>query len=218
MAGRGKTISEAEFRRMWQDESLTITEIGRRLGVGCNAVRSRAAVRGLGDRPIRHPRMSTKKIDDDAMQRLWAKGVPIDEICTKLGVGKASVRLAVKRLGLPARPHGGVSGMRAMVLNGLDGRMREMWEAGVRRADIAAHFGFKPAGIRRALKSLGLEPRPSGGPNRTITLDEFLQLELARKLAEQAAKTQAEMIRRNMADYTNTGAQPTGFKQARAML
>lgn len=217
MTTHGKTISEAEFRRMWQDESLTITEIGRRLGIGCNAVRSRAAVRGLGDRPIRHPRMSTKKIDDDAMQKLWAKGVQIDEICARLGVGKASVRLAVKRLGLPARPHGGVRGTRAMVLNGLDGRLREMWEAGVRREDIAAHFGFKPAGIRRALKSIGLAPRPAGGPNRTITLDEFLQLELARKLAEQAAKTQAEMIRRNMADYTNTGAQPTGFKQARGL-
>lgn len=218
MAGRGKTISEAEFRRMWQDESLTITEIGRRLGIGCNAVRSRAAVRGLGDRPIKHPRMSTKKIDDDAMRKLWVKGVPIDEICDRLGVGKASIRLAIKRLGLTARPHGGVRGTRAMMLHGLDGRLREMWEAGVKRADIAAHFGFKPAGIRRALKTLGLEPRPAGGPNRTITLDEFLQVELARKMAEQAARTQAEMIRRNMADYTNTGAQPTGFKQARAML
>lgn len=218
MAGRGKTISEAEFRRMWQDANLTITEIGRRLGIGCNAVRSRAAVRGLGERPIKHPRMSTKKIDDDAMRKLWAKGVPIDEICDQLGVGKASIRLAIKRLGLPARPHGGVRGTRAMVLNGLDGRMREMWEAGVRRADIAAHFGFKPAGIRRALKSLGLTPRAVGGPNRTITLDDFMQLELARKLAEQAARTQAEMIRRNMADHTNTGARPTGFEQARAIL
>lgn len=218
MAGRGKTISEAEFRRMWQDANLTITEIGRRLGVGCNAVRSRAAVRGLGDRPIKHPRMSTKKIDDDAMRKLWEKGVPIDEICDQLGVGKASIRLAIKRLGLLARPHGGVRGTRAMMLHGLDGRLREMWEAGVRRADIAAHFGFKPAGIRRALKTLCLEPRPAGGPNRTITLDEFLQIELARKLAESAARTQAEMMRRNMADYTNTGARPTGFEQAREIL
>lgn len=100
-----------------------------------------------------------------------------------------------------------------MVLNGSDGRLREMWEAGVRRADIAAHFGFKSAGIRGALKTLGLDPRPVGGPNRTITLDEFLQIELARKLAESAARTQAEMIRRNMADYS--GARPTGIEHAR---
>ena len=216
MTNRGKTISEAEFRRMWQDASLSITDIGRHLGIGCNAVRSRAAVRGLGERPIKHPRMTTKKIDDDAMRRLWAKGVPIEEICAALGVSKAPVRLAVKRLGLPARPNGGVRGTRAMVLNGSDGRLREMWEAGVRRADIAAHFGFKPAGIRGALKALGLDPRPVGGPNRTITLDEFLQIELDRKLAESAARTQAEMIRRNMADYS--GARPTGIEHARGLL
>lgn len=216
MTNRGKTISEAEFRRMWLDPSVTITEIGRHLGIGCNAVRSRAAVRGLGDRPIKHPRMTTKKIDDDAMRRLWAKGVPIDEICATLGVSKTPVRLAVKRLGLPARPNGGVRGTRAMVLNGSDGRLREMWEAGVRRADIAAHFGFKPAGIRRALKSLGLDPRPVGGANRTITLDEFLQIELAARMAESAARTQAEMIRRNMADYS--GSRPTGIEHARGLL
>lgn len=59
MSNRGKAISEAEFRRMWQDASLSITDIGRHLGIGCNAVRSRAAVRGLGERPIfRRDRMA----------------------------------------------------------------------------------------------------------------------------------------------------------------
>lgn len=213
---RGKTISEAKFRRMWGDASLSITEIGRRLGIGCNAVRSRAATRGLGERPIKHPRMSTKKIDDEAMRKLWVAGTPIDEICAKLGVGNASVRLAVQRLGLAARPRGGVRGARAMQVNGSDERLREMWEAGVRRDDIAAYFGFKPSGIRSAVKTLGLSPRAIGGPNRTITLDEFLQIGLARKLAESAARTQAEMIRREMADCTLNGSIPTGFHHAKA--
>ena len=99
----GKRISEAEFRRMWADLSLSVTQIGERLGIGQTAVSSRAATRGLPARPKRGGR---KVLDPEALSRLWLARVGISDIAAALGCDPKTVRNTRKRLGLPARNPG----------------------------------------------------------------------------------------------------------------
>ena len=157
MTNRGKTISEAEFRRMWQDRSLSLAQIGVALGITREAVRQRGKARNMPPRGDSKTHIAAVR-DDDAFRRMWIAGVSTNDLMRLHGCSRSAILKAARRLGLSGRGH--------------------------------AFPG--------------------------IALDEFLQIELARKLAESAARTQAEMIRRNMADYS--GARPTGIDHARGLL
>ena len=99
----GKRVSEAEFRRMWEDLSMSVAEIGERLGICQTAVSSRAATRGL---PARPKRGGKPVLDPDALRRLWLARVGISDIAEALGCDAKTVRNTRKRLGLPARNPG----------------------------------------------------------------------------------------------------------------
>ncbi len=114
-AHRGKRISEAEFRRLWFDRSLTAAQIGKMLGITQSAVAYRAKARGLPPRGNSKERIHAfqgKRID--ALRALWAAGVRRRDIADAFGVHENTVGEAVVRLGLP--PRGKASSHKAITL------------------------------------------------------------------------------------------------------
>lgn len=136
----GKRISDAEFRRLWADLSITVAEIGERLGIGQTAVSSRARTRKLPPRPARNG--VTPVCNPAVLTRLWLADVPILEIAGALGCDEKTVRNTRRRLGLPERGPGkrktavSLSDYRALQLrNALAARAREE-QAALRNAEM----------------------------------------------------------------------------------
>lgn len=98
-AHRGARISEAEFRRLWLDATLSCADIGARLGIGGAAVSSRAKRRGLPtrDRPFASPR--PRKCDTDEVRAMWQAGVYVQSLATHCGVAVRTVYNAARRNG-----------------------------------------------------------------------------------------------------------------------
>lgn len=93
----GKRVSEAEFRRMWADQTLSQAEIGRRLGISGSAVRSRAATRGLPPRP--DDRHFARQFDHERIVRLYLAGFSAESVSARIGCSLSVVRHAVIRAG-----------------------------------------------------------------------------------------------------------------------
>lgn len=94
-------VSEAEFARLWRNKSLTLAEIGQRLGgVQYATVSARARRRGLP------PRLTgpAPAIEDDAVFcQMWRAGVSGPKIAAHFGVHINTVDRHVRRLGLEKR-------------------------------------------------------------------------------------------------------------------
>lgn len=143
-AHRGKKVSGAEFARLWNDHGMTLAEIGARLEISEQAVRSRAATRGLPARP-RYPR----------------------ERFHLIGPGQVA-------------------------------DFASMWRSCVGRLEMAKHFGTNEQRIGTTAARLGLPKRELTRWNK-ITIEQWRERELARKMAEAAAEEQcaaAEVWRR----------------------
>lgn len=149
----GKTISEAEFRRLWDDPSITVAQIGERLGIRQTAVSSRAKTRNFPPRPAR----GTKPICDVAqLTRMWLAGVAIPGIAEALGCNEKTVRNTRVRLGLPERSPGrwkasiGLADFRAVQLrDALAARAREE-QAAMINAEMVDNFQALGRALRRA--------------------------------------------------------------------
>ncbi|MCA0204319.1 MAG: hypothetical protein LCH92_08255 [Proteobacteria bacterium] len=99
---RGKQITIAEFRRLWDDMSITQTEIGAMLGITEQAVNLRAKKRGFPPRGYPRKRMS-KPVDRDLFAAMWAAGVGNQDIADHFAVSYFSVRHYRDRFGLQSR-------------------------------------------------------------------------------------------------------------------
>ena len=102
----GKTIPDAAFRRMWFDLSLSVGDIGAKLGICQQAVTQRAKVRGL---PARKPRGGQPVVDQARFCELYAAGVAMVEIARAMGFDRKTAHNTVVRLGLPRRGSGNPS-------------------------------------------------------------------------------------------------------------
>lgn len=100
-AKRGKIVSEAEFRRMWADLTISQNEIGRRLGISGEAVRFRAAARNLPPRP--KERRFAQVIDAERAARLYRSGLSEDAVAAVMGTKRPTVQGALNRLGVKRR-------------------------------------------------------------------------------------------------------------------
>ena len=180
---RGKTISEAAFKRMWADPKVTVVDMAAALGISPQAVSRRAMHRGLSNRG-RLAAISIK--DDEAFKAMWEAGKTLAEIAEHFGCCRHSATATRKRLGLKPRPRG----PRTKIC---DETLRRLWEAGVARAEIARHMGTAESSITKARKRLGLAPRATGGPDTTITIAEYLQQQLGQRLAASAEETRRTM-------------------------
>jgi hypothetical protein len=125
---RGKCISEAEFRRLWSDLTITVAEIGERLGIGQQAVTYRAQTRRLPSRPKRGSKLAC---DDGMFRRLYAAGIPHNEIAQFFGCDLKTVLNTRKRLGLQQRPHGKRCTVR------MDDLLRQVLQASARETQAA---------------------------------------------------------------------------------
>lgn len=97
----GRKVSEAEFRRMWADMSVSVEEIGRRLGISGNAVKMRAKRRDLPDRPRGRP--FARRHDHDRMVRLYRAGLSMAAVAQAVGCREHTVLQALRRAGEPSR-------------------------------------------------------------------------------------------------------------------
>ena len=100
-ANRGKRISEAEFRRMWEDMSISQSEIGRRLGISANAVKMRAKTRKLPDRPKGRP--FARKMDHGRFVALYRAGLSMHAIARAEGCAEHTVFMALQRAEVESR-------------------------------------------------------------------------------------------------------------------
>jgi hypothetical protein len=117
-------------------------------------------------------------------KRVWSdRSITIAQIGEMLGVSQQAVSLRAAKRGLPPR---GYPVERFTIIRDVD-LFKRMWLADVRGADICAHFGAAPDTLRHAVRRHNL-PKRGKGRIRTIRLPEFWEMEMARKLAEDASK------------------------------
>lgn len=103
-AKRGKVISEAEFRRLWNNPWLSMCAIARILGISDKAVSSRAKTRGLP--PRSYDMRAQHRLPEDEFRKLWLAGVRTRDIVVHYGCHHLTPANTAKRLGLAARGRG----------------------------------------------------------------------------------------------------------------
>lgn len=86
---------------MWTDMSVSVAEIGRRLGISGGAVKQRAEVRGLPDRPRGRPFGRT--YDHDRFVALYRAGLSMDAIARSEKCTQHTVLMALRRAGVKSR-------------------------------------------------------------------------------------------------------------------
>ena len=101
-AKRGKQVTMAEFKRLWDDLSLSLGDIGERLGITEQAVSLRGRRRGFPPRgwPVEKLRRS---IDEALFADMWRAGVSVSDICGHFGIAESTMRHNRDRLGLETR-------------------------------------------------------------------------------------------------------------------
>lgn len=100
-AKRGKRVSEAEFRRLWEDMSISQAEIGRRLGISGEAVRYRAKTRKLQPRPKGYP--FARKVNEARAVRLYLTGYSEGAVAVIMGHPRPTIQAALNRAGVVRR-------------------------------------------------------------------------------------------------------------------
>lgn len=214
-AHRGAQISRVEFRALWDDPDLTLAQIGERLGITKQAVTNRARARGFPPR-TRDARAHVRKVDPVVAADMYRAGVPLDQIMTHFGCTWVPLRRALGQApDLRRRGHGKQVGAIsiAQYLDGLgaavvlrDRRITEMWAAGVRLTDIAAHSGLRPRSLRQRIRWLGLPPRAQGY-HAYITLAQWAEVQLGRRMTQvAAAERAAQRARRAMLSGGDAGS------------
>jgi hypothetical protein len=107
-ARRGKRVSDAEFRRLWDDPALTLAAIGAKLEISVNAVLGRARVRGLSARPDgRRP-----VYDRALLVALYRLGLSEQAVADRVGCARSVVNLALRAAGVARRERGKPSPLR----------------------------------------------------------------------------------------------------------
>ncbi|MGX1352484.1 hypothetical protein AB7M49_006093 [Bradyrhizobium elkanii] len=89
------------FKQLWADESLTLRQIAKAIGLAYDtSVAHRAVELGL---PARHPRNAWTELENERLRQLWAKGYRPKRIGKILGRPAHSVTGHATRIGLPRR-------------------------------------------------------------------------------------------------------------------
>lgn len=206
-AHRGIQISRVEFRALWDDPALTLAQIGERLGITKQAVTNRARARGFPPRP-RDARADVRKVDPVVAADMYRAGVPLDQIMAHFGCTWVPLRRALAQAdNLRRRGRGKQAGGITIeqYLAGLgaavavrDRRITDMWAAGVRLADIAAHTGLRQQALRRRIRWMGL-PARAPGYYAGITLAQWAEMQLGQRMTQVAAAERAALRARQAA-------------------
>ena len=125
-------------------------------------------------------------ITRETLEPVWTRTeIPIEKIEKSLGVSRQAISAKAKSLGLPSR-----TGNQRPAQKVDNETFTRMWLAGVNTREMAEHFGYAhPSAIGHRRELLGLPPRKrsTGGKNhggwmQTISLAQFAEMELARKM------------------------------------
>lgn len=101
-ANRGKIISLREFADLWNDDRLTLQEIGGRLGVSVQAVVMRAKSRGFGHRG-KIVRRKIATASTPMFRAMWVANVGLRDMQRHFGCCHTAISKAARRLGFPPR-------------------------------------------------------------------------------------------------------------------
>jgi hypothetical protein len=142
------------------------------------------------------PKIKDRCIPASLIRKLWQDpGLTRPQAARIAGLTVANLWRRAKKLGLPPRGEGG----RPVSVSQEDIPLfRTMWRAGVSAADMAGHFGISRDTPLKMAVRLGEAPR--GRARRPISLSQFLEAELARHLAIEAATTRAALRDAEMVD------------------
>lgn len=98
---RGKRVSDGEFRRLWEDMSLSKQGIGRILGISGNCVQKRASARNLPARPGGQP--FARIHDHKRILRLYGTGLSREVVARMMGCTASTVIHALRVAGVTLR-------------------------------------------------------------------------------------------------------------------
>jgi hypothetical protein len=98
---RGKQVSEAEFRRMWNDHSMPAQVIADRLGISVSAVGCRARCRNLPNRP--GGKGSGRRLKKELFREMWDANVKPAHIAGFFKVCPENVTKRARIWGFPDR-------------------------------------------------------------------------------------------------------------------
>ena len=96
----GRTVSEAEFRRMWADLSVSVEDIGRRRHFRQRGEDARQAPGPAGS-PARQA--VCRRHDHDRMVRLYRARLSMAAVAQAVGCREHTVLQALRRAGEPSR-------------------------------------------------------------------------------------------------------------------
>ena len=191
---RGKRISEAEFRRIWFDDQLSVADIAAYLGITRHAVQCRARRRGLPPvRGYKRPTVVVPKERHEMFARMWRAGVRSVDIRKAFGLRYSTEPARVARqLGLPPR---GRAWRATCTLRGYlerqrdcgvdDGEMRRLWEAGLSYADMGEALGLGRRAVYQRCRARGWVRGVGWRPQLTLT--EWREQQIAARMAEAVA-------------------------------
>lgn len=130
---RTMVYSKAEFKRLWENDALTLEDIGECIGMVPRVVTNHARKLGLPERKCGPKPTYTFDEDFDA---LWRAKVSCQEIARHYGgCSKSLIGIEAKRRKLPPRPRAGKLHPIATVLEAL--AAKKLAEAMRREAEIA---------------------------------------------------------------------------------
>lgn len=128
-------------------------------------------------------------ITREQLEPIWMDSrIRAAEVAAVFGVCESAICDRARRLGLPPRP---TRGLRPEA-RARDAEFRRLWNAGVKLAEIARHFGTSVGYAQRKRRVLGLPPRKArkgaggAGGFGGITLAQFHEQELGRRMRASA--------------------------------
>ncbi|MBY6005400.1 hypothetical protein KUV62_15855 [Salipiger bermudensis] len=123
----------------------------------------------------------TSNITAETLAPIWAnRGIPTQKVADMLGIERSTLCWKRSTLGIPPRVTGRVP-------KADEDTFRRMWLAGVNVREMAEFFGYRcKQAVKKRRTRLGLPPRPVGSKGKSITLAQFHEQEIARRMSAQA--------------------------------
>lgn len=175
------------LRILYPDPAFRVTDIAALYGTGLSEVERRAHKLGLF---ALRPHRTVPRYSRTAFAAMWRDpSLTVREIAGIMGLGKHTVSMHARRLGLGPRRGGAAS-----VTFGPG--FAALWNSGLRTADMARHYGCHPDTVLREALRQGLPRRVR--LQKRPRLANLAEWALARALAEDAARTRAALKRRDM--------------------
>lgn len=128
-----------------------------------------------------------KRIPAALIRRVWLdERLTTAQAAEAVGLARSSLWLRAKALGLPPRKNGRRFEIMDLAL------FTRMWVAGVHGPTMAGYFDVTYSAVRATARRHGLEPRPLGTRPK-VSLYDFMQSELAERMAESAQAANAAL-------------------------